>query len=140
MVVLPLQIAQLEIRLVTGKKRFYITVDAPSNQGQVRVLVKDWKGGKLIDDGAFIYASAAQHKSGQDYDGNQEAGTTWVDETPLQPVSVSLSPAGGSFRTNTVTVTAELSEDALSGWYQIEGQDKVALTPGKPLPSLSVTT
>ena len=120
--------------LVTGKTYTgsTITVDAPSNQGQVRVLVKDWKGGKLIDDGAFIYASAAQHKSGQDYDGNQEAGTTWVDEAPLQPVSVSLSPAGGSFRTNKVTVTAELSEDALSGWYQIEGQDKVDLTPGKP--------
>ena len=120
--------------LVTGKtySGSTITVDAPKNQGQVRVLVKDWTGGKLIDDGAFIYASAAQHKSGQDYDGNQEAGTTWVDETPLQPVSVSLSPAGGSFRTNTVTVTATLSEDALSGWYQIEGQDKVDLTPGKP--------
>ena len=120
--------------LVTGKTYTgsTITVDAPNTQGQVRVLVKDWKGGKLIDDGAFIYASTAQHKSGQDYDGNEEAGTTWVDETPLQPVSVSLSPAGGSFRTNTVTVTAELSEDALSGWYQIEGQDKVALTPGKP--------
>ena len=120
--------------LVTGKTYTgsTITVDAPSNQGQVRVLVKDWTGGKIIEDGAFIYASAAQHKGGQTYDGNEEAGTTWVDETPLQPVSVSLSPAGGSFRTNTVTVTAELSEDALSGWYQIEGQDKVALTPGKP--------
>ena len=120
--------------LVTGKTYTgsTITVDAPSNQGQVRVLVKDWKGGKLIDDGAFIYETAAQHKGGQTYDGNEEAGTTWVDEAPLQPVSVSLSPAGGSFRTNTVTVTAELSEDALSGWYQIEGQDKVALTPGKP--------
>ena len=120
--------------LVTGKTYTgsTITVDAPNNQGQVRVLVKDWKGGKLIDDGAFIYETAAQHKSGQDYDGNQKAGTTWVDETPLQPVSVSLSPAGGSFRTNTVTVTAELSEDALSGWYQIEGQNKVDLTPGEP--------
>ena len=120
--------------LVTGKTYTgsTITVDAPNNQGQVRVLVKDWTDGKLIDDGAFIYETAAQHKGGQDYDGNQEAGTTWVDETPLQPVSVSLSPAGGSFRTNTVTVTAELSEDALSGWYQIEGQDKVDLTPGKP--------
>ena len=119
--------------LVTGKTYTgpTITVDAPNNQGQVRVLVKDWTGGKLIDDGAFIYETAAQHKSGQDYDGNQEAGTTWVDEAPLQPVSVSLSPAGGSFRTNTVTVTAELSEDALSGWYQIEGQDKVNLTPGE---------
>ena len=119
--------------LVTGKTYTgsTITVDAPNNQGQVRVLVKDWKGGKLIDDGAFIYETAAQHKGGQTYDGNEEAGTTWVDETPLQPVSVSLSPAGGSFRTNTVTVTAELSEDALSGWYQIEGQDKVELTPGQ---------
>ena len=120
--------------LVTGKTYTgsTITVDAPNNQGQVRVLVKDWTGGKIIEDGAFIYGTAAQHKSGQDYDGNQEAGTTWVDETPLQPVSVSLSPAGGSFRTNTVTVTAELSEDALSGWYQIEGQNKVDLTPGEP--------
>ena len=119
--------------LVTGKTYTgpTITVDAPKNQGQVRVLVKDWTGGKLIDDGAFIYETAAQHKSDQDYDGNQEAGTTWVDEAPLQPVSVSLSPAGGSFRTNTVTVTATLSEDAKSGWYQIEGQDKVDLTPGE---------
>ena len=119
--------------LVTGKTYTgpTITVDAPNNQGQVRVLVKDWKGGKLIDDGAFIYETAAQHKGDQTYDGNEEAGTTWVDEAPLQPVSVSLSPAGGTFRTNTVTVTATLSEDALSGWYQIEGQNKVDLTPGE---------
>ena len=121
--------------LVTGKTYTgsTITVDAPNNQGQVRVLVKDWKGGKLIDDGAFIYETAAQHKGGQTYDGNEEAGTTWVDEAPLMPVSVSLSPAGGNFRTNTVTVTAEVSEDATSAWYQIEGQDKVELTPGKPV-------
>ena len=119
--------------LVTGKTYTgsTITVDAPNNQGQVRVLVKDWTGGKLIDDGAFIYETAAQHKGDQTYDGNEEAGTTWVDEAPLMPVSVSLSPAGGNFRTNTVTVTAEVSEDATSAWYQIEGQDKVDLTPGK---------
>ena len=119
--------------LVTGKTYTgpTITVDAPKNQGQVRVLVKDWTGGKLIEDGAFIYDTTAKSLGGQKYDGQEEAGTTWVDEAPLQPVSVSLSPAGGSFRTNTVTVTAELSEDALSGWYQIEGQDKVELTPGQ---------
>ena len=119
--------------VVTGKTYTgsTIEVEAPSTQGQLRVLVKDWKGGKLIDDGAFIYETAAQHKGGQTYDGNEEAGTTWVDEAPLPPVSVSLSPAGGSFRTNTVTVTATLSEDAKSGWYQIEGQDKVDLTPGE---------
>ena len=119
--------------LVTGKTYDgpTITVDAPATQGQVRVLVKDWKGGKLIEDGAFIYASAAQHKGDQTYDGQEEAGTTWIEEAPIQPASVSLSPAGGFFRTNTVTVTATLSEDAVSGWYQIEGQNKVDLTPGK---------
>ena len=119
--------------LVTGKTYDgpTITVDAPATQGQVRVLVKDWKGGKLIEDGAFIYASAAQHQGDQTYDGQEEAGTTWIEEAPIQPASVSLSPAGGSFRTNTVTVTATLSEDAVSGWYQIEGQNKVDLTPGK---------
>jgi len=119
--------------LVTGKtySGSTITVDAPNNQGQVRVLVKDWKGGKLIEDGAFIYDTAAKSLGEQVYDGNQEAGTTWVDEAPVQPASVSLSPAGGTFRTNTVSVTATLSEDAVSGWYQIEGQNKVDLTPGK---------
>ena len=119
--------------LVTGKTYTgpTITVDAPKNQGQVRVLVKDWTGGKLIDDGAFIYDTTAKSLGDQTYDGNEEAGTTWVDDAPLPPVSVSLSPAGGSFRTNTVTVTATLSEDAKSGWYQIEGQDKVDLTPGQ---------
>ena len=121
--------------VVTGKTYTgsTITVDAPNNQGQVRVLVKDWTGGKLIDDGAFIYDTTAKSLGDQTYDGNEEAGTTWVDDAPLMPVSVSLSPAGGNFRTNTVTVTAEVSEDATSAWYQIEGQDKVDLTPGKPV-------
>ena len=118
--------------LVTGKTYTgpTITVDAPNNQGQVRVLVKDWKGGKLIEDGAFIYDTTAKSLGGQKYDGNEEAGTTWVDETPLQPVRVSFSQAGGSFRTETINMTVTLSEDAKSGWYQIQGQDKVNLTPG----------
>lgn len=118
--------------LVTGKTYTgpTITVDAPNNQGQVRVLVKDWTGGKLIENGAFIYETAAQHKGGQTYDGNEEAGTTWIDEAPIQPASVSFSQAGGSFRTETINMTVTLSEDAKSGWYQIQGQDKVNLTPG----------
>lgn len=118
--------------LVTGKTYTgpTITVDAPNNQGQVRVLVKDWTGGKLIEDGAFIYETAAQHKGGQTYEGNEEAGTTWIDEAPIQPASVSFSQAGGSFRTETINMTVTLSEDAKSGWYQIQGQDKVNLTPG----------
>ncbi|MGN1265609.1 MAG: alpha-amylase, partial [Muribaculaceae bacterium] len=35
-----------------------ITVTAPTNQGQLRVLVKGWTGGKIGEDGKFIYASA----------------------------------------------------------------------------------
>ena len=118
--------------LVTGKTYTgsTITVDAPNNQGQVRVLVKDWKGGKLIDDGAFIYDTTAKSLDGQAYDGNEEAGTIWNEQGPIQPASVLFSQAGGSFRTETINLTVTLSEDAKSGWYQIQGQDKVNLTPG----------
>ena len=119
--------------LVTGKTYTgsTITVDAPATQGQVRVLVKDWKGGKLIEDGAFIYATSPQSKGDQAYDGQEEAGTTWNEQAPIQSATVSFSQAGGSFRTESISLTATLSEDAKSGWYQIQGQDKVNLTPGE---------
>ena len=119
--------------LVTGKTYDgpTITVDAPATQGQVRVLVKDWKGGKLIEDGAFIYATSPQSKGDQAYDGQEEAGTTWNEQAPIQSATVSFSQAGGSFRTESISLTATLSEDAKSGWYQIQGQDKVNLTPGE---------
>ena len=118
--------------VVTGKTYTgtTITVDAPATQGQLRVLVKDWKDGKIGEDGAFIYDTTAKSLDGQDYDGNEEAGTIWNEQGPIQPASVSFSQAGGSFRTETISLTATLSEDAKSGWYQIQGQDKVNLTPG----------
>ena len=118
--------------VVTGKTYTgtTITVDAPATQGQLRVLVKDWKGGKIGEDGAFIYDTTAKSLDGQAYDGNEEAGTIWNEQGPIQPASVSFSQAGGSFRTETINLTVTLSEDAKSGWYQIQGQDKVNLTPG----------
>ena len=118
--------------VVTGKtyEGSTITVEAPSTQGQLRVLVKDWKDGKIGEDGAFIYDTTAKSLDGQDYDGNEEAGTIWNEQGPIQPASVSFSQAGGSFRTETINLTVTLSEDAKSGWYQIQGQDKVNLTPG----------
>ena len=118
--------------LVTGKTYTgsTITVDAPATQGQLRVLVKDWKDGKIGEDGAFIYDTEAKSLDGQDYDGKEEAGTIWNEQGPIQPASVLFSQAGGSFRTETINLTATLSEDAKSGWYQIQGQDKVNLTPG----------
>ena len=118
--------------VVTGKtyEGPSIDVEAPATQGQLRVLVKDRKGGKIGEDGAFIYDTTAKSLDGQDYDGNEEAGTIWNEQGPIQPASVSFSQAGGSFRTETINLTATLSEDAKSGWYQIQGQDKVNLTPG----------
>ena len=118
--------------VVTGKtyEGSTITVEAPSTQGQLRVLVKDWKDGKIGEDGPFIYDTTAKSLDGQDYDGNEEAGTIWNEQGPIQPASVSFSQAGGSFRTETINLTVTLSEDAKSGWYQIQGQDKVNLTPG----------
>ena len=118
--------------VVTGKTYTgsTIEVEAPSTQGQLRVLVKDWKDGKIGEDGAFIYDTTAKSLDGQKYDGNEEAGTIWNEQGPIQPASVSFSQAGGSFRTETINLTVTLSEDAKSGWYQIQGQDKVNLTPG----------
>ena len=118
--------------VVTGKTYTgsTIEVEAPATQGQLRVLVKDWKDGKIGEDGAFIYDTTAKSLDGQDYDGNEEAGTIWNEQGPIQPASVSFSQAGGSFRTETINLTVTLSEDAKSGWYQIKGQDKVNLTPG----------
>ena len=119
--------------MVTGKTYTgsTITVDAPQTQGQLRVLVKDWTGGQVGEDGPFIYATSPQSKGDQAYDGQEEAGTTWNEQAPIQSATVSFSQAGGSFRTESISLTATLSEDAKSGWYQIQGQDKVNLTPGE---------
>ena len=120
--------------LVTGKTYTgsTITVDAPATQGQLRVLVKDWKGGKVGEDGPFIYDETPKSKSEaeQAYDGHEEDGTTWV-EPQTNEFGLKFSQNGGTFRTNTVTVEVSLSGKATSGWFQVEGQDKVELTPGE---------
>ena len=118
--------------IVTGKtySGSTITVDAPATQGQVRVLVKDWTGGIVGEDGPFIYTSSAKSKDGQAYDGQEEAGTDiyYGSESAEQDAAVVFDPNGGSFRTETVTVTASLNDGAKSGWYQIDGQSKVELS------------
>ena len=118
--------------IVTGKTYSgpTITVDAPATQGQVRVLVKDWKGGIVGEDGPFIYTSSAKSKGAQTYDGQEEAGTDvyYGSEDAEQDAAVVFNPNGGNFRTETVTVTASLNDGAKSGWYQIDGQSKVELS------------
>ena len=120
--------------VVTGKTYTgsTITVDAPATQGQLRVLVKDWKGGQIGEDGPFIYNETPKSKSEaeQAYDGHEEDGTTWV-EPQTNEFGLKFSQAGGTFRTNTVTVEVSLSGKATSGWFQVEGQDKVELAPGE---------
>ena len=120
--------------VVTGKTYTgtTITVDAPATQGQLRVLVKDWKGGQIGEDGPFIYNEAPKSKSEaeQAYDGHEEDGTTWV-EPQTNEFGLKFSQNGGTFRTNTVTVEVSLSGKATEGWFQVEGQDKVELAPGE---------
>ena len=118
--------------VVTGKtyEGSTITVEAPSTQGQLRVLVKDWKDGKIGEDGAFIYDTAPKSLGGQDYDGTEEAGTEWI-EPQTNEFGLKLSQNGGSFRTDKLTVEASLSGKATEGWFQVEGQEKVTLAPGE---------
>ena len=120
--------------VVTGKTYTgsTITVDAPATQGQLRVLVKDWKGGQIGEDGPFIYNETPKSKpeAEQAYDGHEEDGTTWV-EPQSNEFGLKLSQNGGTFRTNTVTVEVSLSGKATSGWFQVEGKDKVELAPGE---------
>ncbi len=121
--------------LVTGEKftpsNGSIKVTAPQTKGQLRVLVKGWTGGKVGTDGKFIYASSpVAHGGSVEF---TDPGTTqyYTAEDAPGKASVKFTPAGGTFRTNTVTVTAELNDVATSGWYQIGSAAKVNLVKGR---------
>lgn len=108
-----------------------ITVSAPTNKGQLRVLVKDWKGGKVGEDGKFIYAtSAVAHGGAVTF---SDPGTTeyYTSEDAQGNPSVTLSHAGGNFRTPTIDITITLNEASASGWYKINNGAQVNLTPGR---------
>lgn len=107
-----------------------ITVDAPKTKGQLRVLVKDWKGGKVGEDGKFIYASSPVAHGGAVTFPDKGASRYYTSADVVKRPAVTLNPAGGTFRTETVSVTASLNGSAESGWYQIGGGSKVNLTNG----------
>lgn len=122
------------VDLVTGKSYTpaggSITVDAPRGQGQLRVLVKDWTGGKVGTDGKFIYAtSPVAHGGNPSFD---DPGTThyYTADDAVGKPAVTFSPDGGSFKTATLSVTATLNEVATQGWYQVGSGSKVNLTKG----------
>ena len=96
-----------------------ITVSAPSGKGQLRVLVKDWTGGKVGEDGKFIYAtSPVAHGGSVTFDDPGATEYYTADDAVGQP-AVKLTPAGGTFTTEMLTVTATLNDAAVSGWYRI---------------------
>ncbi|MGN0229388.1 MAG: starch-binding protein, partial [Muribaculaceae bacterium] len=107
-----------------------ITVAAPSNQGQLRVLVKDWTAGKVGEDGKYIYASqSVAHGGNVTFD---DPGTTsYYTADDASTPKVIFSPADNTFTTETVTITASLNEEASSGWYQVADADCVTLSPGE---------
>lgn len=107
-----------------------ITVKAPTNKGQLRVLVKDWTGGKVGSDGKFIYNSAAVAHGGKVSFTDPGADKFYTADDAVGSASVSFSPAGGSFKTDEITVTVSLNEAAATGWYQVAGKDRVNLVAG----------
>lgn len=120
--------------IVTGQKYQgggSITVDAPKTQGQLRVLVKDWNGGKVVEDGKFIYSSSSVSKGGKPTATDPGASFFYTKaDAEDESAGVIFSPNGGTFKTETLDVTANLSPASTSGWYQVAGQQKVNLAPG----------
>ncbi len=108
-----------------------ITVNAPTNQGQLRVLVKDWKGGKVGVDGKFIYdQQAVSHGGAVTF---SDPGTTeyYTREDAVKDPNVTLSPNGGSFKTETLTVELTLSDNAVSGTYKVGNNAAQAISAGQ---------
>ena len=120
--------------IVTGKTYQgggTITVDAPTNQGQLRVLVKGWTGGKVGDHGKFIYdTTPVSHGGAVSF---EDPGTTeyYTYDDAVGTASVSFSPTGGTFKTETIDVTISLNEEAVKGWYKIGDAAQVNLTAGQ---------
>ena len=119
--------------LVTGKTYTgtTITVDAPASQGQLRVLVKDWKGGQVGEDGKFMYATSPVAHGGNPTFPDEACNQFYTMDDYVSSPSVEFTPAGGSFSTPTQTVTVSLTETAESGWYQVGTGSKVNLSAGQ---------
>lgn len=109
-----------------------ISVSAPSTQGQLRVLVKDWTGGQVGEDGKFIYNSKSIAKGGKVEFPDIPAEFFYTADDVIGNPAVNFSPAGGTFKTANISITATLNESAFSGWYQIGNGEKIDITTGTP--------
>lgn len=125
------------IDLVTGSQYTVaeegsINVTAPSNKGQLRVLVKDWNGGKIGNDGRFIYESTPVAKGGSVTFTDPGTTSYYTKADAVQPPAVRLSPDGSVFRTETLSVTATLNDEAVSGSITIGTQAPRDLKANEP--------
>ncbi len=100
-----------------------LTVSCPSNQGNARVYVLNGPG-KIGEDGPFLYTTTAASADNSAL--AADPGTTWNDIVATTHPSATLSPNGGSFTSDTQTVTIDLV-NATSGWYQIGDGEKVTI-------------
>ncbi len=119
--------------LVTGKTYQgggTITVDAPKTKGQVRVLVKDWTGGKVGKDGKFIYEKDPVNMGGSVEFADPGTTQYYTKDDFVKGPEVNFTPAGGSFKTETLSVSVKLNDTAVSGWYKVAGGQQVSLTAG----------
>lgn len=121
--------------IVTGKTYNgggNITVDAPVTKGQLRVLVKDWNGGKIVDDGKFIYAVAPVAKGGNPTCTDPGTDTFYTKEDAIdESVNMMFSPNGGNFKTETLTVTVSLTAGAASGTFQVGNRPRQTINKGE---------
>lgn len=104
-----------------------ITVEAPQGKGQLRVIVKDWTKGKVGDDGKFIYSTSPVAHGGSVSFTDPGTTTYYTADDAIGTAAVKLSPAGCSFTTETLTVTAALNDVAVSGWYKVGDSQTVDL-------------
>ncbi|MBM6993977.1 MAG: starch-binding protein [Prevotella sp.] len=101
-----------------------LTVSSPTNQGNARIYVLNGPG-QIGSDGPFLYASSAASADNSDL--ATDPGTTWNDIILSNHPSLTLSPNGGTFKTDTLDVTLMRSY-ADEGWYQIGDGPQVAIT------------
>ena len=121
--------------IVTGKTYNgggSITVDAPQTQGQLRVLVKDWTGGKVAEDGKFMYTTSPVDQGGNPTATDPGADFFYTKDDAIdESVGMTFSPNGGSFKTETLTVTATLTAGATSGTIKVGNQAEMTITQGQ---------
>ena len=107
-----------------------ITLSAPKNKGQLRVAVKGWTGGQVGVDGKFIYKNSPVAHGGAVEFTDPGVDTYYTSDDVIGSAAVKFSPAGGNFKTETLNVKVTLNGAAATGWFQVEGGERINLASG----------